>query len=341
MKKKKLWRSALLFIFVVGLTLALGFPTCDVKAAQKKTIKMEYTKLIKSEIASDLVPGPVEYAVLLPSGYENSDEKYPLVYLLHGGGGSRDFLERMRPLLEAAMQSGKIPKAVFATPSASRLFYMDTKDGLEKWEQFLIEQFLDHLRSEYKVKADRDNTFLSGISMGGLGSLRLALKYPEIFAGVAALEPGIEPALSFSDIKPEDRFWRSDELFEKIFGKPVDNEYWMANNPANIAKDNASKIISSGLAIYIECGNQDSFGLHRGTEFLHRILWDNQIPHEYHLVQGADHLGSTIGPRFEEALTFLGKAMKPKEEDPIVTGLHKMIAQMKRRAEKILGVKIK
>jgi S-formylglutathione hydrolase len=76
--------------------------------------------------------------------------------------------------------------------------------------------------------------------MGGMGALRIAFKNPELFAVVAALEPGIEPALSFEEIMLRDRFWRSDAVFEERYGRPVDRQFWQANNPANVAENNAS-----------------------------------------------------------------------------------------------------
>ena len=83
---------------------------------------------------------------------------------------------------------------VVATPSAGRSFYMDYKDGSQKWETFLVTEFLDHLRAKYKVTRERRGTLLFGISMGGMGALRMGFKYPEKFAGLAAMEPGIDPA---------------------------------------------------------------------------------------------------------------------------------------------------
>jgi len=287
------------------------------------------TNLINAEFSSDLVPGPVEYAVLLPDAYEETEEDFPLLYFLHGGGGDRNFLTLMRPLIERVMNGGRIPKSVVVTPSVTRSMYMDYRDGSQKWEQFMIGPFLDHMRENYRVEPNREGTLLFGISMGGMGALRMGFKYPELFAGLAALEPGIEPALAFKDIQLEDRFWRSDEMFETIFGKPVDEEYWVLNNPANLARENAEKIISSGLAIYLDCGDEDSFGLYRGTEFLHRILWDNKTPHEYHLVKGADHLGPTLGPRSEEALEFLGRVLNPPQPSPVVQNLHKITNEWK------------
>ncbi len=286
-------------------------------------------ELIKSEFSSELVPSPVEYAVLLPEGYEQSDASYPLLYFLHGGNGDRGFLELMRPVIERTIKAGKLPKVVIVTPSVSRSLYMDYRDGSQKWEQFLIGPFQEYLSQEYRLKSGRESRFLFGISMGGMGALRMGFKYPDRFAALAALEPGIEPALAFRDIKLEDRFWRSDELFKSIFGEPVSEGYWEMNNPANIALKNKDKIIHSNLGIYIECGDEDSFGLDRGTEFLHRILRDNHIPHEYHLVKGADHLGRSLGPRSEEGLAFLGRILNPPPMGPEVENLRLMISQWK------------
>ncbi len=57
------------------------------------------TNLINAEFSSDLVPSPVEYAVFLPDAYEETEEDFPLLFFLHGGGGDRNFLTLIRPLI--------------------------------------------------------------------------------------------------------------------------------------------------------------------------------------------------------------------------------------------------
>jgi S-formylglutathione hydrolase len=292
------------------------------------------SQLLESRLDTKLVAGPVEFGVLLPDGYDAMKEPLPLLFFLHGGGGDRSFLTRMRPAIDDMWKAGTLPKMVVVTPSASRSFYMDYKDGSQKWESFIVGPFLDHLRRTYRITRDRKGTFLFGISMGGLGGLRLAFKYPEKFEAVAVLEPGIDPALKWKDVKPRNRFYRSDELMQTIFGKPFDESYWEANNPASIAAANAEKIRASRLEIYVDVGDMDAFNIHEGTEFIHRLLWDLKIPHEYHLVRGADHVGRTIRPRTTEALEFLARVLNPPSSDPEVDSLHERLEPLKRAAKK-------
>ena len=286
--------------------------------------------LVDGEMETRLVPGPLKYSVLLPEGYASESGPFPLMLNLHGGGGTRDSLGRMRKSFEDLWANGVLPKMVIVTPSAERSFYMDYKDGSQKWETLLTGPVLDHLRAKFKVRKDAQGTLLLGISMGGMGVLRFGLKYPQIFGALAALEPGIEPALHWKDVLPRHRFWRSDALLATIYGKPFDGAFWEANNPPSLALANREKILSAGLKIYLDCGDQDAFGLDEATEFMHQTLWKAKIAHEYHLVNGADHVGRSIGPRVREALEFLGKTLTPQPPDVEAERLRRALAPMKK-----------
>lgn len=311
-------------LITVMLLAAAGACVQSAKASQ----------LVEARLDTKLVPGPVEFNVLLPDGYDSAKEPLPLLLFLHGGGGDRTFLTRMRAAIDDMWKAGTLPKMVIVTPSASRSFYMDYKDGSQKWESFIVGPFLEHLRQTYKVTRERKGTLLFGISMGGLGGLRLAFKYPDRFEAVAALEPGIDPALKWKEVKPRNRFYRSDELMQTIFGKPLDDGYWEANNPASICVANAEKIRASRLGIYVDVGDMDAFNINEGTEFIHRIMWDLKIPHEYHLVRGGDHVGRTIRPRSTEALEFLARVLNPPPADPEADALRKQLEPLKRSTEK-------
>jgi len=294
------------------------------------------SQVIDTEFPTSLVPSPLKYTILIPDGYEKAAVPLPLLYYLHGGNGNgHDFVTVTQAVFDAMWRDGGLPGMVVIAPSVRRSFYMDYRDGSQKWETLLTEAFLAHVRAQYRVLSERRSLYVLGISMGGMGGLRMAFKHPELFGGVAAMEPGIEPALAHNDIKLEDRFWRSEELFAEIYGNPVDEDYWAANNPANIARNDLPGLIRSKLGIYLEVGDEDSFGLDRGTEFLHRILRDGGVPHEYHLVRGADHLGRTLQPRLREALAFIARLINPPPPDPIVAGLRQQIAVWKEQAERL------
>ena len=294
-------------------------------------LTLRAAELVEADFKTNLVPRPVPYAVLLPDGYKDG-APLPLLFYLHGGGGDRTALTRVRGLFEEQWKSGRLPKMVVATPSVStRCFYMDYKDGTEKWETLIMGPFREYLQKTYNASSDPKKISMMGASMGGEGTLRMGMKYPEKFGAIAALEPGIEPILHWKDMQPRDRFWRSDELFETAFGKPVDPAYWEANNPASIAQANPKRLLDSGLEIYLDVGDRDMFLLFEGTEFMHRLLWDNGIMHEYHLVHGADHVGRTLPPRVAEALQFIARVLNPPPPDPVADQARKTLEPAKKR----------
>lgn len=267
--------------------------------------------LLDATVDSELVPRTVEYSVILPPAGEEAKD-LPLILNLHGGGGSRENLKVQKPLWDRLFAEERIPSLVVAMASVrARCFYMDFPDGSEKWESFVLGPFVEHLRDKYPVSRDPKRTFVMGGSMGGMGSLRMAFRYPERFGAVAALEPGIEPILTWEEMRPKHRFWRDDSLFERAYGRPVDPEYWAANNPATMVTRNAERIRASGLQIYIEAGDEDQAWLYEGTEFLHQVLWNNKVKHEYHLVRGADHVGPSLAQRQREAILFLLRSLRP------------------------------
>src|SRR5206468_10630517 len=99
----------------------------------------------------------------------------------------------------------------------------------------IVAELVPDVRRRYRVSADRRQTVVTGISMGGLGALRLGFDHPEMFGGLASLEAGIEPALGFDEVKMRNRFQRNDAFFASIFGNPVDKAFWKRANPANMA----------------------------------------------------------------------------------------------------------
>ena len=287
-------------------------------------------RTVDRTFATGLVPGDCEYRVALPPDYDPGRERaYPLLLLLHGGGGSRDFLgtwlsatRSLRPELEPF---------VVVCPSAGRSFYMNYRDRSEAWETLLVTELLDAVRTEFHVAAERERVAVSGVSMGGLGCLRLAFKHPNLFGTVTALEPATEASLRYDALQPADTFYRADQYAEK-FGVDgvVDVAYWAENHPAAIAANAPERL--RDLAILIEAGTEDGFELHRGAEFLHRVLSDGGLKHEYRLVLGADHVGRTLDERHRYALAFIGRQWDSGPADEAVAEFRRAVAPMRRQA---------
>lgn len=263
-------------------------------------------KTITKVVRSDHVPGDVPVTIHLPNGYDTPGAAlFPLLLLLHGGNGSERDLLRFTPLIDKAIETGVLPPLVVAMPGARRSLYMDYRGGSERWESLILADLLPMLRRQLNISSTRERTFVGGWSMGGLGSLRLAFKHPEVFAAVAAVEPAVEPALAWAEVGPRVAFWRPIAFMETIFGSPIDAEYWAANNPATIARRDPRRL--DDLRIYIEVGDQDMLYLHEGVEFLHRTLFGTGIGHDYRLVHGAEHVGPSLEPRIADALAFIGR----------------------------------
>ena len=130
--------------------------------------------LLLDTLASEAVGRPVEYAVLLPPARE---APYPLVLLLHGAGGDREYLNLEAAVITELWEAGSLPEFVIATASVPPgTIYMDDRAGKAKWETFMMEEFLPHLRATYPVSARRSETLITGVSMGGAGTVRRAVR---------------------------------------------------------------------------------------------------------------------------------------------------------------------
>lgn len=267
-------------------------------------------------VETRLVPSPVEVRVLRPGGSAGEADDLPLLLLLHGGGDSASFLDGLIPLFDRLWAAGELPPVVVATPSAGRSFYLDRADGSQRWETFLADELLPHLVAATGAGRGGDVVALCGVSMGGLGSLRLAFRRPERFVAVAVLEPAIEEATTWPEVALRDVVYRDAGLIAELYGDPVDEAHFHANHPRALAERNGHRIAAAGLDVYVEVGDEDVLNLQYGAEALHRQLFDHGIDHEYRVVRRGNHIGPSLGPRFADALGFVGRSLRALDEPP-------------------------
>jgi S-formylglutathione hydrolase len=224
----------------------------------------------------------------------------------------RDMLVRMREPLTTWWDEKSLPPMVVATASTgASSCYLDHPDGSTAWETFVGTRLPEELGKRYTLNGD---AVLLGVSMGGYGALKIAFARPEAFKGVAAVEPMLEPALRAADVRPRNRFYVfGDDLPAVLLGPDRDPDLFEQDNPANRVVRNAERIRSAVLPIYLECGDADALLFQDGAEFLHRVLWDLDLSHEFRLTAGADHVGPTLLPRLRAAFLWLGERLAPPQ----------------------------
>ena len=253
------------------------------------------------DLESSAMEANVPTSVLLPPGFDRDGGALPLVVWLHGGGGGREQLPRYKDWLDGLIAAARIPPVVLASFSSTPF-----SGFLGPWEEFIADELPKAMAERYGARTDRDGLVIAGVSMGGYGALKSAFRSPTSYIAVAAMEPALEPTLKTLPNYTRNTWTRG----------PAPS--LAANdNPARLAHDNAAAIRDSGVAIYLEVGDEDYLNLHDGTEFVHRVLWDHDIRHEYHLVRWADHAGASMRPRFEEMFDFIAQALSGGRNDPV------------------------
>ncbi len=165
MRFTSFWVSGILMISFCG----------NLSAANPKASKQRASEL------NTQVRVQMNYLLYIPQDYEQQ-ESWPLLLFLHGGGERGDDLELVKmhgpPKLIAA---GKQFPFIVVSPQCA-------KDRF--WEPIELLALLDDLKRRYKV--DPDRIYVTGLSMGGFGSWRLAAYAPNRLAAIAPICGGGE-----------------------------------------------------------------------------------------------------------------------------------------------------
>jgi S-formylglutathione hydrolase FrmB len=253
-------------------------------------------------VKSKYVNANVAYCALLPPSYdEQKAKRFPVVYMLHGLGDNHQTLINtgIWNLIEQLQSDKKIGEFVIITPNAGRSFYLNSKDGAVRYEDFLVREFIPAMGKKYRIGTTRSTRAISGISMGGYGALRTAFKHPQLFTSVAVHSAAlIEQMPKGAENAPLGMF------MGKSFGTPFDPVYWRTNTPFVFARNGSL----NGLKIYIDCGDRDEYGFERGAEALHKLLESRRIPHEFHIYPGG-HDPAYFAEHLPQSFAFQSRAL--------------------------------
>jgi enterochelin esterase-like enzyme len=246
------------------------------------------SEIVSREFASDALGRKWAYEVYLPTPYQTSRANYPVLYLLHGNNGSRrDWVEKgnIQRTADALIASGEIPAAIIVMPDAGATWFVDRR---EKMETALIRDLIPEVEKNFRALRTRDGRLVAGLSMGGYGSLRFALKYPEMFAAAALLSPAI-----YDPLPPKNSGARRAPPFA---APEFDEQVWRDLNYPTLWKTYLSK--QTPVPMYINSGDDDEFMIEAEATRLYSLLRANRQPAELRIVDGAHSWqvwASTIG----------------------------------------------
>ena len=135
--------------------------------------------------SSDSLKGQeIEYRVFLPEGYDESELRYPVVYMLHGYGSTGKSFEiaGVPAVLDEGIAEGKIPPCIVIFPSDGHPQKQSWWSGA--YAKMLNEDLISRVDSTLRTVNSREYRFLAGESMGGGGAYLNALAHPELYGGV-------------------------------------------------------------------------------------------------------------------------------------------------------------
>jgi S-formylglutathione hydrolase len=350
-------RRALAAVVLIAAGALGAAPQAQRGTAGKGTT--ERITLQSKALAGNLIgDSPVrEVSVYLPPGYAQArTRRYPVVYLLHGftdsdakwfGLDGKHWIN-LPDVLDRAM--GGAPDAgvkdvIVVMPNAFNTFQgsmYSSSVTIGDWERFVSDELVAFIDKRYRTIARRDSRGLAGHSMGGYGTLRIGMKYPQVFSSIYALSPcclgsfltqnsgkplPAEAVKSREEIAKADfgtkallasaAAWSPNPGAPPLFldlpakdGAPVPEvtARFAANAPLAMVHQYVFNLRSlKGIAF--DAGTRDT-NIHATSVELDRILTQYQLAHEWtsyegdHLNRIAERIETAMLPFFSKRLTF-------------------------------------
>lgn len=317
--------------FATALVLALAVPQLsaqrgdragpgrDVPRAQFANFEFQDAEFD----SKNLTDGKGRYGVYLPKGWRdeaNKDKTWPLIVWLHGFGGYAEFQGRGgAKTLDELRGSGALPDVVFVAFQApggrrSRSVYVNGEQS-GKVEDAIVQDLVADAVENFHASPDRSQHAIMGISIGGFGALKIAMRHPDVFAIVAAHSSAV-----FADdpkALPEQYARQVQRAMQmglgEVFGDPIDQAKWAAEMPMGIARK-AAKGAFANLRIYFDAGTEDRYGFAEPNVELSKLMDKVGIEHTFQLVEGGGHAWSSEAMlvNLRRSLTFVGKALVGK-----------------------------
>lgn len=272
------------------LSLLFAFAAVCTALAQSRTeeFRVESTVLGCEKVCT----------VYLPDGYDSSKENYPVLFLLHGAGGTHtDWLKKgsMRQIADELFAEGKARPMIVIMPDAagSKADYQGEHMGyfdVPGWsyERFFFEEFIPTVERHYRTHGDREHRAIAGLSMGGGATATYALRHPEFFSSACPISARLEG-------RPGNpNGVQSDDYVQSV----VDN------GALAILRNMSDQQIVPLRAVRwrVDCGDDDF--LYEGNIHFYELMRQRRIPLEYRMRDGG-HTWRYWQSALPDVLTFV------------------------------------
>jgi S-formylglutathione hydrolase FrmB len=263
-------RSLLSLLLILLLTLSCQAQSVSPAAVQTINFK------------SKLVGATLPYIVELPPGYEDPSpraKRYPVLYLLHGLGGSYQNWTAKTRLREYAAQY----RMIIVTPEGSEGWYTDGATAAnDKYESYLLQELIPDVEHRFRAIRRRQGRAIAGLSMGGYGALKFGVKHPEKFVFAGSMSGALDPAVR-SETNQGFAWGFVRPSILKVFGAE-DSLVRVTNDLHRLFRDLPASRIKLLPYLYFDCGTEDGFL--KTNRDLEAILRERKIPHEYRELPG-------------------------------------------------------
>jgi putative tributyrin esterase len=269
----------------LGMLLTLTVVANAQKPSASPAIPVEQSSVKTFQLDSKLLGRRIPYGVVLPTNYDfNKQERFPVVYLLHGLSGSyKTFADNQERLEDFPKR-----RAIFVLVEGGTGWFTDSATvPNDKYESYVIRELIPEIDNNLRTIAERKGRAIAGVSMGGYGAIKYGVKYPQMFA-LAGSWSGVANAASWrkvSELPPSPRIVKA---VTAVFGDGSEPSTLLSNDLFKLFADIPSDKVANLPFFYLDCGTEDE--LLKPNQQLAELFVTRKIRHEYRQIPGGHGL---------------------------------------------------
>ena len=258
------------------------------------------------KLDSKLMSRQMPYRVALPADYSTDKQaRYPVIYLLHGLTGHYDNWGDKAKIAQYLAPY----KFIVVMPEGGNGWYTDSATvPNDRYESYIVQELIPEIDKNFRTLADRQHRVVAGLSMGGYGSIKFGLKYPEMFGLVGSFSGALgAPSWTSKFFAASGVKGAIPDSIASVYGAD-DSQPRRDNDIFRIAREMSSEKIKTLPFIYLDCGTED-FLIQNNRDFS-ALLIEKRIPHEFRELPGA-HTWSYWERQIQEFLRLADRFFNP------------------------------